>query len=930
MVHRMVFAIVVVLVCLLDVAHAASPVPATQQKFLDDFCANVNCESSVVHNGFTNWNFTKNSQGDYLVDPCAVASPWLYLTCGANVIASFVYVNNPAWVLKGSIPATIGSMTSMTSMQITGQELKGPLPSNFQSLTNLQTLDLSQNRLTGTLPANVAQMTSLTSLNLNTNSIAGTIPTGITTLTTLTLLGLEENMLTGTIPTNINALTGLTKITLGQNKLVGSIPANLYSMSNLTEVDLDHNMLTGSISAAVNGLTNVQNLELNDNMFSGGIPSTIWGMTKLTNLYLGHNLLTGAISGNVGDLTNLLMLQLGSNSFVGQIPTTIDKLTKLQVFDVAENQLVGSLPRTFNSTSLVQVELGSNSFSGPIPDEILIKSLVKLTLEDNALTGVVPQSISVMTSLQYLYLDHNSFTGKIPYQMNSMSNLKTLSLYQNSFSGPFALCKLVESLTSVNIVDNNFNCWSHCWRGESALVYDDGSTLTQPIPNCLVCPVAQYSMTYNMNATNAAAGTETQCATCETGKFSYAIGAQTEKTCQPCMHVSLPFSEVNFQCVGAHSLSENVYVGGYIFNVVAFLFSLVIGLFGFGIFGYFVHKARTSSTFVVKLSLVSVLVKMSFYGFVVLSEMTIALALIGSVEWLKFGAIILLFRCFHVLISGYVLISAYDITPAAIVNEAEADHIPIAKYATLMDSETLFDPANTGVYNLLSFLCLLESQFLQLLPWLYSRTSAANFGYPDGSTYTMLNGFKFLQQCVTMIVMMTFLGDSGNGDHGEGLTAIFALNIMANMGMILYTYFAEPLCCSPTDVVAEEASPEQVKAEEGQAKSHKGKERQSVFVEAGSVYSNNNEEESGVRHVNPMVNPGAPELPKKAPAPPSKTVSPPPAAPGPQKKSVVKETEKKEKKVKKYTPPGTAGAIAAQPTPPAPPAGGAPQPPPPK
>lgn len=742
-------------------------------------------------------------------------------------------------------------------------------------------------------------MTALTKFNLNTNSLSGSIPTEIVQCTKLTELGLEENMLTGNIPSAISALTGLTKITLGQNKLTGGLPASLFTMTKLTEVDLDRNKLSGGIDSAINGLINCANLELNDNSFSGSIPSTIYGMSNITTLYLGHNHLSGDISPSIGDMTKLMDIQLGSNHFTGTIPTTINKLTLLRQFDVAENSLSGGLPKSFNSTNLLNVELGGNFFTGSIPDEMLIPSLTKLTLEDNALTGAVPSSISVMTNLQGLYLDHNSLSGQIPYSMNSMTNLKTLSLYQNAFSGAFALCNLVESATAVNIVNNNFNCWSNCWKGEAALVYDDGNADTNEIPNCEHCPMGQYSEADNINATTPAAGQVIQCKSCEIGKYSYEVGAQSEHVCAPCPNYGgNHFQQVNKQCIGDISLSDNVYVGGSIFDAVAFCMSFLFGLLGFGIFGIFVHRTRNSSKFVVQFTMFPVVMKMAIYGFCVISELTIALALIGSIEWLKFGVIILLFRCFHVLISGYILISTYHVT--AKVAEDATKGLVLAKYQALIDAETLYAPDNTGTYNLLSFLCILECQLIQLLPWTYSRSTMDNNGYPDSNTYVALNGFKFLQQCVTMITMMTFLGDSDNNTHGDGLTAIFALNIMCSMAMIFYIFLVEPLFCTLT------AEPEGVPSDsvEGPVVAS----RASVFVETGAVFGGGvGEDDSGIRHFNPMVQPeNSSTNEKKGPTPPPSKArsgnSKAPSAPAP----------------KKYTPP-SAGGGDNKPAPPGPP-----------
>ena len=92
------------------------------------------------------------------------------------------------------------------------------------SKTYVRKLSLHDNALRGTIPAQIGQLTSLTNFGLQKNALSGTIPTQIGQLTSLTDLYLHNNALSGAIPTQIQDLTSLTTFYLFKNTLSGSIP----------------------------------------------------------------------------------------------------------------------------------------------------------------------------------------------------------------------------------------------------------------------------------------------------------------------------------------------------------------------------------------------------------------------------------------------------------------------------------------------------------------------------------------------------------------------------------------------------------------------------------------------------------------------------------------------------------------------------------
>jgi hypothetical protein len=83
---------------------------------------------------------------------------------------------------------------------------------------------MSKNRFSGSIPAEMGSLQSLESLDLSWNSLMGGIAPELGQLQRLEFLNLSHNMLSGLIPTSFSRLQGLTKVDVSYNKLEGPIP----------------------------------------------------------------------------------------------------------------------------------------------------------------------------------------------------------------------------------------------------------------------------------------------------------------------------------------------------------------------------------------------------------------------------------------------------------------------------------------------------------------------------------------------------------------------------------------------------------------------------------------------------------------------------------------------------------------------------------
>ncbi len=404
-------------------------------------------------------------------------SEWYGVSANTDGRVTNLALNNNA--LTGTIPDSLGNLTSLTSLALYSNALSGTIPdlSNLDRLTNI---DISSNQLSGTIPASLGNLASLTSLHLNSNQLSGTIPASLGNLASLTRLRLFDNELSGQIPDSLGNLTSLTRLRMGDNQLSGSIP-NLSRLTSLIDLALNNNALSGTIPDSLGNLTSLTSLSLNGNALSGTIPDSLGNLASLTTLSLFGNQLSGRLPASLGNLSRLRYLYLNGNALSGTIPDSLGSLSSLLVLSLWGNELSGRLPASLgNLTNLTNLEISKNNFEGPIPNLSNLSNLTVLSLWDNRLSGQIPASLgnltnlrtlsisvnnfdgpipdlSRLTSLQYLFLRNNQLSGGIPTTLNSLTNLRGLSLQNNQLSGTIPDLSSLVNLRSLFLQNNQLS-----------------------------------------------------------------------------------------------------------------------------------------------------------------------------------------------------------------------------------------------------------------------------------------------------------------------------------------------------------------------------------------------------------------------------------------------------------------------------------------
>lgn len=110
---------------------------------------------------------------------------------------------------NGSVPAQLGNLDSLKSLNLSKSQLSGSIPTQLGNLTAMNFLYLHVNQLSGEIPEELGDLTAVLRLMLNHNQVSGSIPTELSSLTSVQYLRLQCNQLTGTIPDSLGALTAL-------------------------------------------------------------------------------------------------------------------------------------------------------------------------------------------------------------------------------------------------------------------------------------------------------------------------------------------------------------------------------------------------------------------------------------------------------------------------------------------------------------------------------------------------------------------------------------------------------------------------------------------------------------------------------------------------------------------------------------------------
>ncbi|KAI3984970.1 hypothetical protein MKX01_004738 [Papaver californicum] len=274
--------------------------------------------------------------------------------------------------LIGTIPDWLGTMASLEHLRLSNNRLTGVIPESFKG-SSVQTLWLNNQDgggFTGTIDV-IGSMTSLTTAWLHGNQFTGMIPSNIGELTSLQDLNLNGNQLSGIVPVGLTELN-IQKLDLSNNHLMGPMPkfktGNFSISNNAFCQDVPGAACASEVMALIDFLAGLNYPVRLTSQWTGNDPCKghWFGLScddqKVSVINLPNQHLNGSLSPSIGKLDSLRLIQLKQNNITGPISASLADLKSLTTVDLSGNNIQPPLPK-FSSNVKIFTD-GNPSLNG--------------------------------------------------------------------------------------------------------------------------------------------------------------------------------------------------------------------------------------------------------------------------------------------------------------------------------------------------------------------------------------------------------------------------------------------------------------------------------------------------------------------------------------------------------------------------------------
>jgi Leucine-rich repeat (LRR) protein len=436
---------------------------ALHSLYTDTQGSNWTWASESSTNGYI-WNFTAvTSPKDGASRPCS--QNWQGLLCSPDpqqpTLCLVLEISLASYNLMGQLPLSIGNLTDLDVLDLTGNRLSGTLPYTLGSMDIITTLFLDENRLIGSIPTELGRCRLMSELQLQSNSLTGTIPTELFALTDMQLVIFSYNHLYGSVSSLVGNWKFIEKLDMSSNSFTGRLPSELGALNQtLQELTVDENAFSGPIPTAICALTSLTLLNFGGNVFTDQLPTEIGLMTKLIGIDTDINLISGPIPSEIGKLSHLLYLEMSENCLSGSIPTELGLLFELINLSLGNNRLTGFLPAEIgNLVNVILCYFNVNYLTGSLPSAIgSLRHMHDFIIATNLITSSLPQAVVNMSLMQEFSVTENYLTGSL--EVSFTEHISVLQVDYNYFSGnldylfPPSAAKSFPALLSLAFADN--------------------------------------------------------------------------------------------------------------------------------------------------------------------------------------------------------------------------------------------------------------------------------------------------------------------------------------------------------------------------------------------------------------------------------------------------------------------------------------------
>jgi Leucine-rich repeat (LRR) protein len=395
--------------------------------------------------------------------------------------------------LKGEIPEFLYGMTKLAKIRFNTNNLTGALSDKISQWTELTELYLNGNKqLGGSIPATIGQLKKLESINIAQTAISGTIPAELAGCTALKNFMAYETSMSGPIPEIWDQFPDISVIQLyGTPGFECPLPVsfgNINTTAKTLSLQLKNCNFTGNIPESYANLPAVcKQLFVNGNKLSGVIPAAVqahanWDTWKpATNILPQQDGYVLRLEPDYRQLDSLALVKIytiadGANwkesrrwkldepmdnwpgiklntegrviemsitngtvtTVEWEIPEALTELTELSTLQIVGSKLKGEIPEfLYDMTSLAKVRFNTNNLTGGLSDKIRqLTNLTELYLNGNKqFAGTIPATIGQLKKLESINIAQTAISGSIPAELAGCVALKNFMAYETALSG---------------------------------------------------------------------------------------------------------------------------------------------------------------------------------------------------------------------------------------------------------------------------------------------------------------------------------------------------------------------------------------------------------------------------------------------------------------------------------------------------------------